>query len=470
MTRPSDCIYCGAPTGSREHTFPAALGGRRMNKGILCGTCNEGFSGLDAKLSQQLAIINGLLGVRGDHDDGPKGARVPSSEGTLTLDATGQPAYAEPVVLCEQPLDDGRKIVQVRFADERQMQDWVKEQHKAGLMPKQLRREEGTRFVVESLPVEWSFGGPEAFREIGRIALNFLAHRWPELARDPGLRPFKDYVQGTCVLGVDEPRHVWYAELDAPALPDSCFDFGHQVLIAFDAERRIAYGRVRFFSTFDLCVSFGPVAVGTSCAVLYDIDPHADHPPDDLRESTPDTWPSFVEPPTESTKDLSDLLGSRVLALMVRIEDRQWHLGTAGLLDAINGTRALVGIDRIERLRELLRPHLGRVLLLAREVSAEFHRRAQAVDGDAAAAQLVAQGFEQRLAPDPASADGLSKVARASLELGLHGLAEGLAEELNAGALDDARLRLFLAGGPGMHAIGTALIKSIYQALGIRSE
>jgi hypothetical protein len=74
------------------------------------------------------------------------------------------------------------------------------------------------------------------------------------------------------------------------------------------------------------------------------------------------------------------------------------------------------------------------------------------------------------LAPDPASADGLSKIARASLELGLHGLAQALAEELNAGVLDDARLRLFLAGGPGMHAVGTALSKSIYQALGISAE
>ena len=34
MARRSDCIYCTQATGSREHNFPAALGGRRVNKGI----------------------------------------------------------------------------------------------------------------------------------------------------------------------------------------------------------------------------------------------------------------------------------------------------------------------------------------------------------------------------------------------------------------------------------------------------
>jgi hypothetical protein len=66
-----DCIICAGPTGSREHIFPAALGGRRTNKGIYCGAHNEGFSPLAAILSNQLSVIDGLLVVRGDHSDGP---------------------------------------------------------------------------------------------------------------------------------------------------------------------------------------------------------------------------------------------------------------------------------------------------------------------------------------------------------------------------------------------------------------
>jgi hypothetical protein len=40
----------------------------------------------------------------------------------------------------------------------------LKEQREAGLKPEQIRREEGTRFLSESIPVEWSFGGSKAFR------------------------------------------------------------------------------------------------------------------------------------------------------------------------------------------------------------------------------------------------------------------------------------------------------------------
>jgi hypothetical protein len=65
------CIICGGSTGSREHIFPAALGGRRTNKGIYCGAHNNGYSDLAGIISSQLAIFNSLLGVIGDHADEP---------------------------------------------------------------------------------------------------------------------------------------------------------------------------------------------------------------------------------------------------------------------------------------------------------------------------------------------------------------------------------------------------------------
>ena len=63
------CIICGGRTGSHEHIFPAALGGRRTNKRIYCGDHNKGFSPLAAILSRQLRPINALLGVRPDHSE-----------------------------------------------------------------------------------------------------------------------------------------------------------------------------------------------------------------------------------------------------------------------------------------------------------------------------------------------------------------------------------------------------------------
>lgn len=75
------CIICGDPAGSREHIFPAALGGRRTNKGIYCGTHNEGFSPLAAVLSRQLELINALLSVRPDRSATPRSIVLTGPDG-----------------------------------------------------------------------------------------------------------------------------------------------------------------------------------------------------------------------------------------------------------------------------------------------------------------------------------------------------------------------------------------------------
>jgi hypothetical protein len=60
------CIICGGPTGSREHIFPAALGGRRPNKGIYCDNHNNAYAPLAGIISGQLALFNARIGVAGD--------------------------------------------------------------------------------------------------------------------------------------------------------------------------------------------------------------------------------------------------------------------------------------------------------------------------------------------------------------------------------------------------------------------
>jgi hypothetical protein len=266
VDRPTDCIYCGAETGSREHIFPAGLGGRRMNKGILCDACNQGFSPLDAALSQQLNFINGLIGVRPDRASGPAPARVEHNGQALTIDHAGTPAIAAPRIVADEPGSDGKRLVTVEFGNEKQVQEWIEKNRAAGTAVQKLQRSTGRRFV-ETIPLEWSFGGDSTFREIARVALNFLAHRWPHTARDPALKSFKNFVLGKAVLSDGDPRIVWYAADDAFALPEPAFPFGHQVLLVQSVSGEV-YSRIRFFATFDVWVWFGRIANHAPGAVL----------------------------------------------------------------------------------------------------------------------------------------------------------------------------------------------------------
>jgi HNH endonuclease len=66
------CIICGKNAASREHVFPAALGGRRTNKGIYCSKHNNAFSKHASIISEQLRHFNALLAIRPDHSKSAK--------------------------------------------------------------------------------------------------------------------------------------------------------------------------------------------------------------------------------------------------------------------------------------------------------------------------------------------------------------------------------------------------------------
>jgi hypothetical protein len=460
MRRRTDCLYCGNDTGSKEHTFPAALGGRRINKGILCGPCNEKFSGLDALLSRQLHVINGLIGVRPDRADEPRPARINAVDGALTIDHAGKPVFAEPRVVSEESLDDGRRKVTISFSNEKQGQDWVSQQRAAGVRVERNARHEGQRFFTEDITVDFSFGGEDAFREIGRIALNFLAYRWPDTARMPALKVFKDWVEGGSELRNDDPRFVWYAPVDSFSIAESPFTFGHQILLVVGPKG--LFGRVRFFSTFDLFVWFGAPSGVAPDAVIFDIDPLAESAPNDLRETplSRTHFPETLTRPAAEKTDLTALMHSRFDVLFRRVEDRQWSIGTQGLLDSLNATRVLEKAERIDRVAELLAHHRGRVLLLMRHVVQEERETALKADVPVAAAMMDAS-----VAGDASSGDGLTQRARAALDLAVGSLANAIANQLGTAPLTDDGLRAFLTGGPGLYAVGSTLWQVVSDEL-----
>ncbi len=55
---PRTCIICGGSANSREHIFPAGLGGLRLNRGIYCEQHNNAFSDQADIPSFQFGILN----------------------------------------------------------------------------------------------------------------------------------------------------------------------------------------------------------------------------------------------------------------------------------------------------------------------------------------------------------------------------------------------------------------------------
>lgn len=151
---PRKCIICDKRAGSREHIFPASLGGRRVNKGIYCGCHNNGFSPYAVILSDQLVAINALLGVRPDHSDKPRAlTTINPSDGQEYLIAALKTELASPKVVSDVTVKDVRQVA-AHFSTENQIQKWRAEQQAAGQRVDVQRREEGTGYFTRPYNVQ----------------------------------------------------------------------------------------------------------------------------------------------------------------------------------------------------------------------------------------------------------------------------------------------------------------------------
>jgi hypothetical protein len=430
-----------------------------VNKGILCGPCNEGFSPLDQLLTDQLNLINGLIGVRSDHADAPKPARFKTADGDINVDHTGRPALAHAKVARDEPLPDGRRRVEMVFSSEKQVQQWLRKQNEAGASVEVHARHEAESFFPP-ISAEWSFGGNDAFREIGRIGLNFLAHRWPAVARVPELKPLKEWVKGISTLGDGQPRFVWYAPADAFAIPDSAFTFGHQVVLVLSAAGS-AYARIRFFSTFDLFVYFGELPTVTPAAVMYDIDPLAELAPADLEiHSIPSfTFPESVNRPLTDALTVRDVLKQRLELLLSRVYEHQFSTSTARLVDELNALRDLRLEDREIAVLGLLHPHRGNILLLLQQVAEDAHKFAK-TDSERGIAHIIGVLVSR----DETGSEGLSDAARAVLQDTLDLIAHGIALEIETG-LTNSRLREWLRGAAGNTVVHGRLAELVERTI-----
>jgi len=428
---------------------------------MLCAACNEGFSSLDAELEEQLREINGFLGVVPDHGSEPKLASTTDSlDGKrLGVDAEGRAVIAEPVTVSEatDPAT-GEQLVRVQFDNEKQVQQWISEQKAKGFKVKQRTRTEGVQYAAQRLKAEWSFGGPEALREIGRIALNFLAHHHPELARSPELREMKEFI-----LGESTDQHVWW-DMEEPcaALPDAQekpYRFGHRIVISKDAQSGRVVGHVSFFSAFRFFVDFGVLQVDNTETIVVDIDPLAKAAPADLKVARHD---EFLWPPDHqaSGADYSGHLRDAMNSLVGRIYDFWWEKTERELLPALNGLRSLEPRVGARMILDSLEPHKQRILNLL-TAALEFTARALEAESKGGEAEDAGKAIAEALlllgSADADRSCGLSRQAESMLTWLTARIADGINTRLQDHELTGPELRSLLEGTDGQQVVASVL-------------
>jgi hypothetical protein len=458
------CIICGLRARSGEHVFPAALGGRRTNKGIYCGAHNNGFSPLAAILSNQLTAINAFLGVRPDHSDEPRQlTTINPSNGEAYLVSALKVELVSPRLVQGVTVDGIRKM-QMQFSNEHQFQQWLAEQRAAGLKIETSRGPEGRAYFTQPFHVRIDFGGPEGLKAIGYIALTFLGHYFPQIARQAELTEFKKFV-----LGESKEQPVWWDFNALPSvIPPNAFRFGHRILIGVSALRQEAYARVSLFSTLDFSVLFGSLRIETDETIIVDIDPQADSAPGDIYEKREQDALATVERPASLHSSLNDTINSgearnRFDILLQNIFNWQLECMAKTLLPKIEVTNSLSSFDRNRQVKQLLSDHgqliLNQIFFVVNGLKQQFRT-------DPTTAALVPV-LDVLLAEDTTSATGLSQNSTFALELATIALADQVCLDHESGKLDWQRLSLLLGGGLGAQIAGKAVLQPFMMALGI---
>jgi hypothetical protein len=317
------CIICGNPAGSREHVFPASLGGRRTNKGIYCGEHNNGFSPLASIVSRQLKPINALLAVRPDHSARAEPLDYTSPEGEDLTIFDGVVKRAEP--------SEG--------SDEK----WLR--------------------------VQLNLGGLDGLRAVAYIALTFFAHHFQEYARGVELKGIKDFLSNAA-----DNQFVWWEnETTLSKIGSNPFLFGHTIVVALSASTRMATVFISLFQSLHFGVQLGQFETAADKSVLIFIDPHADSAPADLKETRYEVPIIDLTKPQPLQLHLEQMVRDGnaekgLQRLLAEIERWKFDKDMLSVVKRLNAARLTLPHERTAAVEHIVQEQAGRVFRLMRHI------------------------------------------------------------------------------------------------------
>jgi hypothetical protein len=411
---PKTCIICGQRARSKEHIFPAALGGRRKDKGIYCEPHNKGFSPLAAIITDQLKAINALLAVRPDRS----GVRAKAFE------------YKSPT---------GEQLTIFNGSVKRTNPNQTQSQGK--------------------LQVHLTLGGPEGLRSIAYIALTFFAHHFQPYARHAELQPIKDFVLGTA-----QNEFVWWESVDVvKTLPPNPFEFGHTIVLVTSASTHEATALVSLFQSLHFGVSLGKIEGLADKSVVVFIDPHAEAP-DDIKEDKHNSALLKLQKPEPLHAYLEKIVregaGQHQLQLLLnKIERWKFKNDMLPFLDRLNAARSLAPALFFEEIKGVVEEQANRVYRLMQYVASEF----AATQKNNTLMEPCVNLINATIEKDPTTSSGLSPLAEACTANAMGAIINELRTKLSQNEIDMNYLWEVFSAGYGKGIVREAIMSLIRQ-------
>lgn len=454
------CIICGEPAKSNEHIFPAALGGRRTNRGIYCHDHNIGFGKLVVRLETQLAMMNGALEVRPDRKDTAKPYFF------MDGDTRYRMAGSDIDIDMPPPLDmanigtstEGRLAVPSVEVAKRWVEANQTDQIKIDL--KQTGASQ-THYRTEGNRIQLRFGGCDFLQAVGYLALTFFAHSFPDAARHDGLKSFKEMLQ----RDLQDDKANWEQELvwwdgreTCAVVGDNPYDFGHTLAVGVCDVTSRAYAYVSFFSCLGFGVDLGPVEYSSNKkTVCTFINPLADRAVNSVTEVPQTTFNTEIGKPGVSLYDMINSgAASRALGrFQQKLHARHTDWVVADILSQVP-PQPLPPSEGFEQFLAITQENGQSLFNLLREV-------VEGLTPTFVDHERVPQVLRSLIAKDGSRDSGLTPIAGQVLQLTMKLVALQMQRAHADGGLSDKVSGLFF-GGPGLELITRQVIQSILLA------
>lgn len=489
------CIVCGNSAGSKEHVFPAALGGRRTNSGIYCTEHDNSYSGLVNEIAKQLDFLNAYLGVCPDHSGQPKTAYA---EHTLTGETISISAseikFTKPRVISRTPVGDGEAL-QLSFPNQQSAKQFIKEKEAKGYAMVLQSKPSARPYIIGTMHHQRGFGGACGLGAVAYMAQTFFAQEFPKIARSGVLTDFITYTQAiakVAALGGSEQKveereeliharsvlavglesiggraPVWWDFSPPTDSRPNKFEFGHRVTVGVDGSDGQVYGRVALFSTLTFAMKLGTAPQNSEVReVTVDIDPLAKHTPHDIEKYQVLSAPSRVNVPQHTTEGLAEAIadgtqGRAFANLLERLTEYQLVNLAHTMCITLAPCSAMSPLEARALLNKVLDEQSQQVWRLVTFV-------VQGLKEDMTKGNLgaIIPLLDSLIAPSVQSVSGLSLQAEATLALAKAALAAQMEEDGKAGLLNEERIAELLGRGPGLHIVGQAVLTPVLQVFG----
>lgn len=350
----------------------------------------------------------------------------------------------------------------MRFANMEQAMQWMARQEKAGYKVTYSKLSEAkTEFIARPLSATRTFGDEPFMRAVVYLAVTFLAHAFPDLARSQSLAAARDLIEHDGPVG----ECVWWEPPEVVAQRSSNpFSMGHSVVIAPDRTGRRVVALISFYDALHLGVNLAELT-GTDSLVerfTTHIDPMALRPPNDIGESREPG--QFLELSTiEVAKEYFRLFTTgkapNPLGPVLKAADEAERKDAAtALLPQLLAVANLTEYEREGRIKEVLETQQQRILNLM----VEFVTSLQQEKSFPAPVHAI---FGEFIELDENARRGISVPSEAALGYATHALGARIGKHLASGTLDVPALAQILGGSEGLKIVASALNKLFQQTL-----